>query len=112
MKTALRILLNVIGVLFFFSSVYAGGVDPSGVHITDTSCSGDISSNCSQVTGATHITGPIGASYTVATLPATCTKGTVATVTDAASLAVGACVGSGSDATLAICITTNTWNCY
>lgn len=48
---------------------------------------------------------------TVANLPSTCTKGQITAVTDATSVAAGACTGGGSDFTIAECITANTWNC-
>lgn len=47
----------------------------------------------------------------VASLPATCVKNSIITVTDATSFTAGACVGSGSNSTIAICSATNTWTC-
>lgn len=46
-----------------------------------------------------------------ASLPATCVKNAIITVTDATSLTAGVCVGGGSTSVLAICSATNTWSC-
>lgn len=50
---------------------------------------------------------------TVATLPATCTKGGFVVVLDVTTInpAAGTCTGGGSNAVIAVCSATNTWSC-
>lgn len=85
MKTALRILAS----LFFLVGVAnAGNVVPSGNIITDTSCSGDISADCSTVSGAS------GNAFTSAAFGATLNLSTLASAVKGTSIASTLGVGS------------------
>lgn len=94
------------GEIGWFNTVYAATVNSSAVNAANVTSTGPVSGTTGTFTGLLNTQ-----AVAVASLPATCVKNAIITVTDATSLTAGVCVGSGSTSVLAICSATNTWSC-